>query len=95
MSDYKTHEVKSSDKRFPGMGRLILRELDNEEKTESGLILADTFENGTQKCEILAVGKTKETWNVGDLAYIGKHGGTPIFDGLIVLEQEILWTESK
>jgi co-chaperonin GroES (HSP10) len=80
----------------PGFNKIALELQNNEEKTSTGLIIPDAFERPTQKTTIVAVGKTKSKWSVGDIAYIRKaHAGWDIGEGLLVVqEEEILYTIS-
>ena len=83
--------------------RLIVRALDEEEKTASGLVLPDTAKEKPQKGEVLAVGDGKIDDNgsrvpldvaEGDTVLYSKYGGTEIkVDGedlLVLRESDVL-----
>ncbi len=84
--------------------RLIVRAVEEEEKTASGLVLPDTAKEKPQKGEVLAVGDGN--WDedgekripldveVGDIVLYSKYGGTDVkVDGedlLVMREADIL-----
>lgn len=82
--------------------RVILKRLEEEEKTKGGLIIPDTAKEKPQESKVIAVGPGKQedgkviSLNVkeGDKVLFGKYSGTEIkLDGeehLIVREDEIL-----
>ena len=83
--------------------RLIVRALDEEEKTASGLVLPDTAKEKPQKGEVLAVGDGKVDddgkripldVSTGDTVLYSKYGGTEIkVDGeelLVLRESDVL-----
>ena len=83
--------------------RLIVRAIDEEEKTASGLVLPDTAKEKPQKGEVLAVGDGKIDDNgarvpldvtSGDTVLYSKYGGTEIkVDGedlLVLRESDVL-----
>ena len=83
--------------------RLIVRAIDEEEKTASGLVLPDTAKEKPQKGKVIAVGEGKllddgsraaASVKKGDLVLYAKYGGTEIkIDGkdlLIMRESDIL-----
>lgn len=78
----------------PGIGRLIVEKVPDEQKTEAGLLIVDTFESPTQKCKILFVGTNlKDEYSVGHYCYIPRHNGYEIgFEELLIREDEILFT---
>lgn len=87
----------------PASNRLIVEVVDNEQITDSGIIIADSYETTTQRTKIIAVGK-RRTWTqtedmdyqVGHYAYIPKHSGIEIgFNELVIKEEDILYTSDK
>ena len=87
----------------PLSDRLIVKPLDNEEKTSSGIIVPDTAKEKPMQGEIIAVGpgRTDDTGKrikmdvkVGDRVMYGKYSGTEFkmdrVDYLIMNENDIL-----
>ncbi|HWI22810.1 MAG TPA: co-chaperone GroES [Baekduia sp.] len=83
--------------------RLIVRALEEDETTASGLVLPDTAKEKPQRGEVLAVGegtKTDEGTRIaldvakGDIVLYSKYGGTEIkVDGedlLVLRESDVL-----
>jgi chaperonin GroES len=83
--------------------RVIVRALDEEEKTASGLVLPDTAKEKPQKGEVLAVGEGNRNdagerialdVAKGDTVLYSKYGGTEIkVDGedlLVLRESDVL-----
>jgi chaperonin GroES len=83
--------------------RLLVRRLDEEESTRSGIIIPDTAKEKPQRGKVLAVGNGKILENgtklalevkVGDEILFGKYTGSDIkIDGeevLILREDEVL-----
>ncbi len=84
--------------------RLIIRALDEEETTASGLVLPDTAKEKPQKGEVLAVGDGARNENTGervaldvvegDTVLYSKYGGTEVkVDGedlLVLRESDVL-----
>ncbi|MCB0858788.1 MAG: co-chaperone GroES, partial [Solirubrobacterales bacterium] len=68
--------------------RLIVKPVDEEETTASGLVLPDTAKEKPQKGKVLAVGPGKRAENSGELIPLGievgqtvlysKYGGTEV-----------------
>lgn len=87
------------DLRKPTNGRLIVEIVDNEQITQSGIIITETFESPIQKTRILSIGKLKnedENIKVNNYAYISKHHGIDIGMGqLCIREEEVLFTTEK
>ncbi len=87
----------------PLQDRVIVKRLEEEEKSPGGIIIPDTAKEKPMEAEIIAVGKGKVTEDgkllpmevkVGDNVLIGKYAGTEVkIDGeenLIMREDEIL-----
>ena len=85
--------------------RVVIRELEQEEKTASGIFLPDTAKEKPSQGEVIAVGTGKLQDNgtrtplevsVGDKIIFSKYAGTEVkYDGvdyLIVSERDILAT---
>jgi len=87
----------------PLQDRIIVKRLEEENKTSGGIYIPDTAKEKPQKGEIIAVGKGKITEDgkvlpidvkVGDKVLFGKYAGTEIkiegVDYLIMREDDIL-----
>ncbi|NLB17841.1 MAG: co-chaperone GroES [Syntrophomonadaceae bacterium] len=85
--------------------RVVVKVLEGEEKTKSGIVLPDTAKEKPQEGEVMAVGSGRTLDNgeklamevkVGDRIIFSKYGGTEIkSDGeeyLILSERDILAT---
>ncbi len=82
--------------------RVVLRAVDREEKTVSGIVLPDTAKEKPQEAEVIAVGPGRYEdgklvavdVKVGDRVIFSKYSGTEVkFDGteyLVVREADIL-----
>ena len=95
----EVHEMKLK----PLGDRLIVRAIDEEEKTVSGIVLPDTAKEKPQKGEVIAVGDgalddngNRKPLDVkdGDTVLYSKYGGTEIkVDGeelLVLRESDVL-----
>ena len=87
----------------PLQDRVLVKRLEEEEKTKGGIIIPDTAKEKPQEGKIIAVGKGKILENgtkieldvkVGDKILFSKYGGTEIKlegeDYLIMREDDIL-----
>jgi len=87
----------------PLQDRVIVRRLEEEEKTKGGIIIPDTAKEKPQEGKVIAVGKGKMTdegkvipldVKAGDKVLFGKYSGTEVkIDGeehLIMREEDIL-----
>ena len=87
----------------PLQDRVIVKRVEEEEKTKGGIILPDTAKEKPQEAEVIAVGKGKVSdegktivpeVKAGDKVLFGKYSGTEIsVDGkeyLILKEEDIL-----
>ncbi len=87
----------------PLQDRVIVRRLEEEEKTKGGIIIPDTAKEKPQEGKVIAVGKGKVTEDgkvipldvkPGDKILFGKYSGTEIkIEGeehLIMREEDIL-----
>lgn len=80
--------------------RVLVKRLEGEERTASGLIIPDSAKEKAQTGAILAVGPGRKDseghivpvdLKVGDVVYFGKYAGTEAGDNhLIIKEDEIL-----
>ena len=83
--------------------RVIVKRLDNERKTASGIVIPDSAAENPDQGEVLAVGPGKKTEEgkilppdvkVGDKVLFGKYAGQSVkVDGdevLVIREEEIL-----
>ena len=87
----------------PLQDRILVKRIEEEEKTKGGIIIPDTAKEKPQEGQVLAVGNGKILENgtklaldvkVGDKILFGKYSGTDIkIDGeevLILREDEVL-----
>ncbi len=87
----------------PLQDRVIVRRLEEEEKTKGGIIIPDTAKEKPQEGKVIAVGKGKVTEDgklipldvkAGDRILFGKYSGTEVkIEGeehLIMREEDIL-----
>ena len=92
----------------PLADRVLVKPMEKEEKTKSGIYLPDTAKEKPQEGEIMAVGPGKMTdegkripmdLKVGDRVIYAKYGGTEIKVGdeelMILRESDILAKKSK
>jgi chaperonin GroES len=92
----------------PLADRILVKPIEKEEKTKSGIYLPDTAKEKPQEGEVLAVGPGKMTddgkrvpldLKVGDRVIYAKYGGTEIKvddeDLIILRESDILAKKSK
>jgi chaperonin GroES len=92
----------------PLADRVVVKALDREEKTKSGIVLPDTAKEKPQEGEVLAVGAGKIgddgkriplEVKVGDRVVYSKYGGTEVkIDGveyLILKESDVLAIVNK
>jgi len=83
--------------------RVLLKRLEEEERSPGGIIIPDTAKEKPQKGEVVAVGpgkiadngtKTEMTVKPGDKVLFGKYAGTEIkidgLENLILREDDIL-----
>ena len=87
----------------PLQDRVIVKRLEEEEKTKGGIIIPDTAKEKPQEGKVIAIGKGKMTEDgklipldvkVGDKILFGKYSGTEVkIEGeehLIMREEDIL-----
>ncbi|MGX9935925.1 co-chaperone GroES [Advenella kashmirensis] len=87
----------------PLQDRVIIKRLDNERKTSSGIVIPDSAAEKPDQGEVVAVGPGKKTddgkviavdLKVGDKVLFGKYAGQSVkVDGeelLVIREEEIL-----
>ncbi len=92
----------------PLQDRVIVKRLDEEQKTKGGIIIPDTAKEKPMEGEVVAVGKGKVAENgtllkldvkVGNRVLFGKYSGTEVkIDGvehLIMREDDILGVIEK
>ena len=92
----------------PLQDRVIVKRLEEEQKTKGGIIIPDTAKEKPIEGEVVAVGKGKVTddgkvikpdVNVGDRVLFSKYGGTEVkidgVDYLIMREEDILGVVGK
>jgi chaperonin GroES len=93
------------DKFEPKGDRVLVKRLESEEKTASGIIIPDSAKEKAQLGTVLAVGPGKKDKDgstipvdvkVKDTIYFGKYSGTDVGDDyLIIREDEILGTINR
>jgi chaperonin GroES len=66
--------------RFKPLGaRALLKEVEREQTTESGIVLPDTAKERPQNAEVVAVGAHDEVKvSVGDVVVVRKYSGTEV-----------------
>ena len=87
----------------PLQDRVIVKRIEEEEKTKGGIIIPDTAKEKPQEGKVIAVGKGKITEEgklipldvkVGDRILFGKYSGTEVkiegVEHLIMREEDIL-----
>ena len=87
----------------PLQDRILVKRLDEEEKTKGGIIIPDTAKEKPQEAQVVAVGTGKVAEDgtvrpldvaVGDRVLLGKYSGTEVnLDGeehLIIREDDVL-----
>jgi chaperonin GroES len=92
----------------PLQDRVIVKRLEEEQKTKGGIIIPDTAKEKPVEGEVVAVGKGKVTddgkvvkpeVSVGDRVLFSKYGGTEVkidgVDYLIMREEDILGIVGK
>jgi chaperonin GroES len=85
--------------------RLLVKRIDQEEKTAGGIIIPDAAKEKAQTGAVLAVGPGRRDATgtvipmdvqVGDVVYFGKYAGTEAgVDHLIIREDEVLGIVQK
>ncbi len=80
--------------------RVLIKRLEGEDKTESGIIIPDAAKEKAQTGSVVAVGAGRRDTNgnvaplsvkIGDTVYFGKYSGTEAGDEhIIIREDEIL-----
>jgi chaperonin GroES len=106
--DHKERRHGMAAKIQPLADRVLVRPIEKEEKTKSGIYLPDTAKEKPQEGEVLAVGPGRMTEDgkripldlkVGDRVIYAKYGGTEIKvdneDLMILRESDILAKKSK
>ncbi|MCL4131042.1 UNVERIFIED_CONTAM: hypothetical protein GTU68_044402 [Idotea baltica] len=73
--------------------RLIVKRLEESEKTAGGLFIPESAKEKPQKGEVIAIGKGKDV-KAGDVVLFGKYSGTEVKidneDRLIMREDDVL-----
>ena len=66
--------------RFKPLGaRVVVREVEREQTTESGIVLPDTAKEKPQSAEVVAVGADEDVKvSVGDVVVVRKYSGTEV-----------------
>jgi chaperonin GroES len=107
--DAKTERRKGMAAKLQPLGdRVLVKPIEKEEKTKSGIYLPDTAKEKPQEGEVIAVGPGKMTddgkripmdLKVGDRVIYAKYGGTEIKiddeEMMILRESDILAKKSK
>ncbi|HXW86594.1 MAG TPA: co-chaperone GroES [Candidatus Bathyarchaeia archaeon] len=89
----------------PKGDRILIKRLESEEKTASGIIIPDSAKEKAQLGTVIAVGPGKKDKDgttipvdvkIKDTIYFGKYAGTEVGDDhLIIREDEILGTVNR
>ena len=59
--------------------RVVLKEVEHEQTTESGIVLPDTAQQKPQTAEVVAVGEHEDVKvSVGDVVVVRKYSGTEV-----------------
>lgn len=79
----------------PLADRVLVKRIQSDEKTESGLFIPEAAKEKAQQGDVIAVGPGRKdnplAVKVGDKVYFGKYSGTEVSrDFLIMKEDEIL-----
>jgi chaperonin GroES len=66
--------------KFKPLGaRVMVKEVEREETTESGIVLPDTAREKPQKAEVVAVGAHEDVKvSIGDVVVVRKYSGTEV-----------------
>ena len=66
--------------KFKPLGaRALIKEVEREQSTESGIVLPDTAKEKPQSAEVVAVGTHEDVKvNVGDVIVVRKYSGTEV-----------------
>ena len=66
--------------RFKPLGaRVVVKEVEREQTTESGIVLPDTAKEKPQSAEVVAVGADEDVKvSVGDVVVVRKYSGTEV-----------------
>ena len=66
--------------KFKPLGaRVVLKEVEREQTTESGIVLPDTAQQKPQSAEVVAVGEHEDVKvSVGDVVVLRKYSGTEV-----------------
>jgi chaperonin GroES len=66
--------------RFKPLGaRVVVKEVEREQTTESGIVLPDTAKEKPQSAEVVAVGAHEDVKvSVGDVVVVRKYSGTEV-----------------
>jgi chaperonin GroES len=87
--------------KFKPLGaRALVKEVEPEQTTESGIVLPDTVREKPQTAEVVAVGAHEDVKvSIGDVVVLRKYAGTEVeFDGeehRIVDSEDVLGTSSE
>lgn len=83
----------------PLFDRVLIKQLESEQKTASGIIIPDTAQEKTQLGKVIAVGGDAKVVKKDDTILFGKYSGTEVkFDSqeyLILKEEEVLGIVQK
>ena len=80
----------------PLADRILVKRIDSEEKTASGIFIPDTAKDKTYMGIVIAVGPGRMidskmiplTVNVNDVVYFGKYAGTETGDDYLVIRED-------
>ena len=80
----------------PLADRIVLEQVESEEKTSSGIILPDSAKEKPEQAKVVAVGPSVKELKTGDMVLYTKYGPNEVkVDGkeyLVVKEEDVLAT---
>lgn len=83
----------------PLFDRVLVKRLENEEKTAGGIIIPDIAKEKAQTGKVIAVGTGKVLADgkvlpmqvkINDVVFFGKYAGTEVEEHVVIREDEIL-----
>jgi len=76
---YRSHTGGKQMKLKPLGARALVKMIESDEQTASGIVLPDTAREKPQTAEVVAVGASKEVKvSVGDVVVLAKYSGTEV-----------------
>jgi chaperonin GroES len=70
--------------------RVLVKRVEEENKTASGIIIPDNAKEKPLKAEVIAIGEYVKSIAIGDIVVFGKYGGTElVLEGVDYLVLEV------